>query len=64
VADVSKRLRALGVIHSLRQGALRFSPHFFNTPDEIDEAMAMLDSLLSPRVAATSAPTSVPAKRR
>lgn len=52
VEDVSQRLRGHGVIHSLRQGALRFSPHVYNTPDEVDLAMAMLDSLLVPRVAA------------
>jgi len=50
-ADISKGLRAMGVIHSLRKGALRISPHFYNTPDEVDEAMEMLASLLSPRVA-------------
>ena len=31
------------------KGALRFSPHIFNTPDELGEALSMLDSLLSPR---------------
>jgi selenocysteine lyase/cysteine desulfurase len=54
VADISKRLRAMGVIHSLRRGALRFSPHFYNTADEIDEALAMLDSLLPTRLPVSS----------
>jgi selenocysteine lyase/cysteine desulfurase len=54
VAEVSKRLRAMGVIHSLRRGALRFSPHCFNTLDEVEQALAMLDSLLSPRVVVPS----------
>ena len=38
----SGRLSAAGVTHSLREGAIRLSPHFYNTEDEIDRALALL----------------------
>jgi selenocysteine lyase/cysteine desulfurase len=36
----SERLTAAGVIHSLREGAIRLSPHFYNTDDDLDRALA------------------------
>jgi selenocysteine lyase/cysteine desulfurase len=44
-AAASERLTAAGVTHSLREGAIRLSPHFYNTEAEVDTALA----LLSPR---------------
>ena len=41
-AAKSTRLNAAGVIHSLREGAIRLSPYFFTTSDEIDQALAVL----------------------
>ena len=41
-AGASARLRAAGVIHSLREGAIRLAPHCYNTVDEIDRALAVL----------------------
>ena len=41
-AAASERLTDAGVIHSLREGAIRLSPHFYNTEDEIDNALALL----------------------
>ena len=41
-AAASERLTAAGVIHSLREGAIRLSPHFYNTEAEIDAALAVL----------------------
>jgi selenocysteine lyase/cysteine desulfurase len=38
----SARLTAAGVTHSLREKAIRLSPHFYNTDDEIDAALALL----------------------
>jgi selenocysteine lyase/cysteine desulfurase len=38
----SERLTAAGVIHSLREGAIRLSPHFYNTDEEIDAALELL----------------------
>jgi selenocysteine lyase/cysteine desulfurase len=38
----SERLTRAGIIHSLREGAIRLSPHCFNTADEIDHALAIL----------------------
>ena len=38
----SERLTAAGVAHSLREGAIRLSPHFYNTDDEIGRALALL----------------------
>ena len=36
------RLRAAGVSHSVREGAVRLSPHGYNTADEVDAALAAL----------------------
>ena len=41
-AAASARLRAAGVVHSLREGAIRLSPHLYNTADEVDRALALL----------------------
>ena len=38
----SERLTAAGVTHSLREAAIRLSPHFYNTEEEIDAALALL----------------------
>lgn len=38
----AQRLTAAGVSHSLREGAIRLSPHFYNTEDEIDAALGLL----------------------
>lgn len=38
----SERLNAAGVIHSLREGAIRLAPYFFNTSDEIGRALSIL----------------------
>jgi cysteine desulfurase / selenocysteine lyase len=38
----SRRLEAAGVAHSLREGAIRLSPHFYTTPEEIERALALL----------------------
>ena len=43
-AAASARLTAAGVIHSLREGAIRLSPHFYNTEAEIDTALELLVS--------------------
>lgn len=39
---VSARLKEKGVIHSYREGAIRLSPHMYNTPQEIDQALALI----------------------
>jgi selenocysteine lyase/cysteine desulfurase len=41
-AAASERLATAGVIHSLREGAIRLSPHFYNTEEEIDRALHLL----------------------
>ena len=42
-AASSVRLEAAGVAHSLREGAIRLSPHAYNTSEEIQRALAVLD---------------------
>lgn len=41
-AEASRRLEASGVVHSLREGAIRLAPHCFNTIEEIDRAIALM----------------------
>jgi cysteine desulfurase / selenocysteine lyase len=38
----SARLTAAGVTHSLRERAIRLSPHFYNTDEEIDRTLELL----------------------
>ena len=38
----SERLTAAGVTHSLREGAIRLSPHCYNTAEEIEVALEAL----------------------
>lgn len=38
----SARLKAAGVVHSVREGAIRLSPHFYNTRDEVRRALGTM----------------------
>ncbi|MEO7965150.1 MAG: aminotransferase class V-fold PLP-dependent enzyme, partial [Gemmatimonadaceae bacterium] len=38
----SARLHAAGVAHSLREGAIRLSPHWFTLDEHVDQALALL----------------------
>ncbi|HEY9228162.1 MAG TPA: aminotransferase class V-fold PLP-dependent enzyme, partial [Gemmatimonadaceae bacterium] len=38
----SQRLHEAGVAHSLREGAIRLSPHFYNTLDEVHRALEII----------------------
>jgi cysteine desulfurase / selenocysteine lyase len=40
---VSRRLRDANVTHALREGAIRLSPHCYNTREEIERTLAVLD---------------------
>jgi selenocysteine lyase/cysteine desulfurase len=42
VARAYQRLRAERITCSVREGALRLSPHFYNTVDEVERAVALL----------------------
>jgi len=44
-AEAYKAIRAQGVIASVREGAIRLSPHLFNTVDEMDRVTRMLDQV-------------------
>ena len=41
-AAASERLTAAGVVHSLRENAIRLSPHFYNTEEEIERALGLV----------------------
>jgi selenocysteine lyase/cysteine desulfurase len=41
----SERLSKAGVAHSLREGAIRLSPTWYNTPDEVRHALELLQQL-------------------
>lgn len=40
--DASKRLRAAGVTHSVREGAIRLAPHFHNTHGDVGRVLDVL----------------------
>jgi len=42
VAGNSAQLRAAGVVHSVREGAIRLAPHFHNTVTDIERVIAVL----------------------
>lgn len=42
-AEVHRRLREASIIASLREGCIRLSPHFYNTMEEMDQVVKMLD---------------------
>jgi cysteine desulfurase / selenocysteine lyase len=41
--DVHRKLKEAGVITSLREGSIRMSPHFYNTLDDIQRVLDILD---------------------
>lgn len=43
-AVASRRLRDARVTHALREGAIRLSPHCYNTREEIEHTLAVLDA--------------------
>lgn len=47
--DAHRRLRQAGVVCSLREGSLRFAPHCYNTPAEIERVVGMLDEVVGTR---------------
>ena len=44
VNEVSARLKKARVTHSNREGMIRFAPHCYNSIDEIDRVLALLDA--------------------
>jgi hypothetical protein len=46
---VFEALRDAGVVASYREGAIRLSPHCYNTVDEMVEVAALLDGALAAR---------------
>ncbi|MFN8582440.1 MAG: aminotransferase class V-fold PLP-dependent enzyme [Gemmatimonadaceae bacterium] len=43
-AEACRRLEAAGVAHSLREGAIRLSPHFYTSAEEVDRALSLIAS--------------------
>jgi selenocysteine lyase/cysteine desulfurase len=41
-ATASRRLEEHGVAHSLREGVIRLSPHFYTSADEVERALSLL----------------------
>jgi cysteine desulfurase/selenocysteine lyase len=46
VAEAHRRLRQAGVIVSLREGALRVAPHCYNTIEEMERVVEVLDEVV------------------
>lgn len=46
VGSAFRALKAARVVSSLREGAIRFSPHFYNTVEEMDRVVEILDQAL------------------
>ena len=44
-AAAAARLTEAGVVFSVREGGIRFSPHFYNTHEEVDAALEVLESV-------------------
>ncbi len=44
--EVHRRLRQAGIVCSLREGALRFAPHCYNTMEEVERAVEVLDEVI------------------
>lgn len=42
LADDSQRLRDAGVVHAVREGAIRLAPHFHSTAEDVARALAVL----------------------
>ena len=42
--EIHRRLTEAGIDIALRAGNLRFSPHLYNTSEEIERALALLDA--------------------
>jgi selenocysteine lyase/cysteine desulfurase len=42
LAAASERLRAARVCHAVREGCVRLAPHFYNTTDELERAVAIV----------------------
>ncbi|MFI5309966.1 MAG: aminotransferase class V-fold PLP-dependent enzyme [Gemmatimonadales bacterium] len=42
LVGASERLKAARVTHSVREGCIRLAPHFYNTAEELDRALALL----------------------
>jgi selenocysteine lyase/cysteine desulfurase len=42
LAECEEALASERVIVALREGSLRLSPHYYNTPDEMEKAVAIL----------------------
>jgi selenocysteine lyase/cysteine desulfurase len=47
--EAHRRLRQAGVVCAFREGAIRLSPHCYNTPEEIDRVIDVLDQSLTRR---------------
>ncbi|MEP7225779.1 MAG: aminotransferase class V-fold PLP-dependent enzyme [Gemmatimonadales bacterium] len=45
VGEAFRRLKAARVIASMREGAIRLSPHFYNTIDEMERVVDLLEEL-------------------
>lgn len=45
-SELYQRLQTNGVVCALRGGGIRFSPHFYNTEEEIAEAFALISDLV------------------
>jgi len=45
VSEAADALRQRGVVCSVREGALRFAPHVYNTKDDIDAVVDILDGI-------------------
>ena len=46
-AVVQRRLRDASIIASLREGSIRLSPHFYNTLEEMQRLVEVLNSAVS-----------------
>ena len=47
--EAHRRLRQAGVVSSLREGSIRLAPHCYNTVEEMERVVEVLDEMMGER---------------
>jgi selenocysteine lyase/cysteine desulfurase len=47
--EANRRLRQAGIVVSVREGAIRLAPHCYNTIEEMEKVVEVLDEVMGER---------------